>query len=104
MKKLIKTTVYLTIISCSAVFMTTANASGGGTFFSTKWDADYDVGKKVFFERVTCETCLHSELELNADSISAIMPDLNRDGVIGQQLTLQERKSVKWFVKRQFDI
>jgi len=78
--------------------------SSGGSFNAPSNEANYDIGKKVFQEKVICSSCLHADLDLNANSVASILPDLNRKGVIGSQLTLRERKSVKLFVKRRFNI
>ena len=104
MNNLFKTTFSTAILVSVAAFTSGTYASGGGNFYAPAVDADYDVGKKVFYERVTCESCPHSDLELNSTSVAAILPDLQRKGSIGKQLTMHERKSVKWFVERQFNL
>ncbi len=76
-----------------------SGGSGGGSIF-----ASYDVGKKVFYEKVVCSHCLYSDLSLESDQVAEILPDLKRSGTIGKTLSYRERKSVRYFVKRRFKI
>jgi len=66
--------------------------------------ADYDIGKKVFFERVVCESCPYPELELESNFVAEIIPELQKQGVIGKILSSRERDSVMLFVNQRFNL
>ena len=83
----------------------TAFGSGGGVpHHGVSFEADYDIGKKVFLEKVICDSCPHAGLELDRDQVVAILPDLQRKGVIGKYLSLRDRKSVNLFVEKRFGL
>ena len=52
------------IIVSGFLVCTLALASGGGADPSASM---YDTGKKIFLERVVCDTCPYASLELNSD-------------------------------------
>ncbi len=68
----------------------------------------YDMGKKVFFEHVVCDTCIYVELELTPESVDAawkeIKKDLRKSGEIGSNLERRERRSVKLFIRKRFGL
>ncbi len=68
----------------------------------------YELGKKVFFEHVVCDSCIYADLELTPESVSAswkaIKKDLRRSGEIGSNLARKERKSVKLFMRKRFNL
>ncbi len=68
----------------------------------------YDMGKKVFFEHVVCDTCIYAELELTPESVDAawraIKKDLRKSGKIGSNLERRERSSVKLFIRKRFGL
>ncbi|MDE0309823.1 MAG: hypothetical protein OXI60_08350 [Acidiferrobacterales bacterium] len=70
--------------------------------------ATYELGKKVFFERIVCDSCIYADLELTPESVGsswkAIKKDLRRSGEIGSNLERKERKSVKLFIRKRFDL
>ena len=68
----------------------------------------YDLGKKVFYENVVCDSCIYAGLELTSESVretwKAIKKDLRRSGEIGSNLERKERKSVKLFMRKRFNL
>ena len=79
---------------------------GGKSIYVTK--KTYDMGKKVFFEYVVCDTCIYAELELTPESVGAtwrtIKKDLRKSGEIGSNLERRERRSVKLFMRKRFGL
>ena len=79
---------------------------GGPPIYVSK--KTYDMGKKVFFEHVVCDTCIYAELELTPESVGttwrAIKKDLRRSGEIGSDLERRERRSVKLFIRKRFGL
>ncbi len=71
--------------------------SGQG-FFSNA----YDKGKKIFMEQVVCESCPFADTELDVESIAQIKPELERNGLIGSNLSYNQRYFVKYYVKKRF--
>ncbi|MYD77228.1 MAG: hypothetical protein F4244_11640 [Gammaproteobacteria bacterium] len=70
----------------------------GGGFYSNA----YDLGKKIFLEQVVCDTCPYAGLELTADDIETIAPELERKGSIGGSLSYNQRYSVKYYLRKRF--
>ena len=68
----------------------------------------YDLGKKVFYENVVCDSCIYAGLELTPESVretwKAIKKDLRWSGEIGSNLERKERKSVKLFMRKRFNL
>ena len=71
-------------------------------------EATYELGKKVFHENVVCDSCIYAGLEQTPESVSEtwrkIKKDLRKSGEIGSGLTRKERKSVKLFMRKRFDL
>lgn len=83
--------------------------SGGGdnpTLIVSK--ATYELGKKVFYENVVCDSCIYAGLELTPESVSGswqeIKKDLRKSGEIGSKLARKERRSVKLFMRKRFNL
>jgi len=87
-----------------------SSGGGGGNGNAVVYvsKATYERGKKVFYENVVCDTCLYAELELTPESVSSVWKkmkkDLHRKGVIGAELERKERRSVKAFIRKRFDL
>ena len=68
----------------------------------------YDLGKKVFYENVVCDSCIYAGLELTPEGVretwKAIKKDLRRSGEIGSNLERKERRSVKLFMRKRFSL
>ncbi len=84
-----------------------SGGSGGGDT-NQQAQVNYDKGKKLFYERVVCESCLYAGLELETAAVRVVWSDLKKDlkknGSIGQELTRGQRKAVKRFVKKRFSL
>jgi hypothetical protein len=90
---------------CNILITSICLASGSlNGSYSGFQEADYDVGKKVFYEKVVCEACPYHDLSLVAEEIISVIPDLQRSGDIGQFLSLHQRKSVQLFINKRFNI
>ena len=93
------------IIVSGFLVCTLALASGGGANPSTSM---YDTGKKIFLERVVCDTCPYASLELNTEKVHTVWPDLQLDlkkaGVIGQELSWWQRISAEHYIKNRFSL
>ena len=93
------------IIVSGFLVSTLALASGGGADPSASM---YDTGKKIFLERVVCDTCPYASLELNTENVHTVWPDLQLDlkkaGVIGQKLSWWQRISAKHYIKNRFSL
>ena len=70
--------------------------------------SDYDTGKKIFLERVVCDTCPYASLELNSEKVGAVWPnlqlDLKKAGAIGQELSWWQRISAEHYIKNRFSL
>ena len=93
----------------SLLFFVFATMSGfvlasGGYFYITEGSEDYEKGKKIFYEKVVCGECPYPALKLNAEEVSKIMPALDHNGMIGKHLTLNDRKALKVYLNRRFNI
>ncbi len=93
------------IIVSGFLFSTLALASGGSANPSTSM---YDTGKKIFLERVVCDTCPYASLELNSEKVHTVWPnlqlDLKKTGVIGQELSWWQRISAEHYIKNRFSL
>ncbi len=71
-------------------------------------EGTYEMGKKVFYEHVVCDSCIYADLELTPESVSAswkaIKKELRKSGEIGSNLGKKERKSVKLFMRKRFNL
>ena len=86
------------------VSMVVASGSFGNTGYSDTAQADYEKGKKIFQEKVICESCPFSNMDLVDENIQAVLPELERSGQIGQFLSHRDRESVKLYVEKRFNI
>ena len=93
------------IIVSGFLVCTLALASGGGADPSASM---YDTGKKIFLERVVCDTCPYASLELNSIKVRTVWPDLQLDlkkaGAIGQELSWWQRISAEHYIKNRFSL
>ena len=85
------------------------SGSGGGAGEGTLHDQmTYDKGKKLFYEKIVCESCPYAGLELETAAVkdvwSVLKKDLKTNGSVGQELTRYQRKAVKRFVKKRFSL
>ena len=109
------------LMACSLAFASGGGGSGGsggsgsgGSGGSGGGDGNlhaqmtYDKGKKLFYERVVCESCLYAGLALETAAVNDVWSDLKKElkqnGSIGQELTSYQRKAVKRFVKKRFSL
>ena len=107
------------LLLCSAFAISVVFASGGGSGGSsgggggdasgyTVSKSTYELGKKVFYEHVICENCPYADLEHTSESVGSVWDqlkiDLKRRGTIGENLERKERRSVKAFIRKRFDL
>ena len=98
------------IIVSGFLVCTLALASGGGGdgTASNNPASMYDTGKKIFLERVVCDTCPYASLELNTENVHTVWPDLQLDlkkaGAIGQELSWWQRISAEHYIKNRFSL
>ncbi len=71
---------------------------GNHGFFSNA----YDKGKKIFQEQVVCGSCPFAGTELNQQGIERIREELGRSGIIGGNLSYNQRYNVKHYIKKRF--
>ncbi len=87
-----------------------SGGNGGGDYAPayTVSKSTYDLGKKVFFEHVICESCPYADLEHTSESVGSVWDELKKDlkkrGAIGENLKRKERRSVKAFIRKRFDL
>ena len=84
--------------------MVVASGNFSNTGYGDPGHADYDKGKKIFQEKVICESCPFANMDLIDENIRAVLPELEQSGQIGQFLSHSDRKSVKLFLKKRFNI
>ena len=84
---------------------------GGGGEGTNQWYVSkktYNLGKKVFYENVVCDSCIYAGLELTPESVrenwKAIKKDLKKSGEIGTTLERKQRRSVKLFMRKRFKL
>ena len=112
-----RTTVIVVICSLFVSAVAFASGDGGGKGQSggnghqpvlLVSKGTYELGKKVFLEHVICDSCIYADLELTPESVSAswkaIKKDLRRSGDIGSNLARKERKSVRLFMRKRFNL
>ena len=106
------------LMACSLAVASGGSGSGGGGSGGSGGSGGgdrnlhaqmtYDKGKKLFYERVVCESCLYAGLALETAAVKDVWSDLKKDlkknGSIGQELTSYQRKAVKRFVKKRFSL
>ncbi len=78
-------------------------ASGGEGKDASTRAGNYDIGKKIFFEKLYCDECPLSGVSLDQQSIALVMPRLKSKGDLGKLLSYRQRYAVKYFLKRRFD-
>ncbi len=97
----------------SAVFASGGDGGGGGGNEKSYKTADvspekYEQGKKLFLEQVVCDDCRYANLEQSSDSVAAVWPEMKKDlhkkGVIGSELTRKERRAIKAFMRKRFEL
>ncbi|MCY4226219.1 MAG: hypothetical protein OXF20_00725 [Gammaproteobacteria bacterium] len=71
---------------------------GGQGFFSNA----YDKGKKIFRDQVVCESCPFAGIELDQEGVEQIRAELGRGGVIGSNLSYNQRYNVKYYLRKRF--
>ena len=82
-----------------------SGGSNGDNSYSTNqgfYSSAYDKGKKIFMEQVVCGTCPFDKTALQEEDIEKIKTALERNGVIGSNLSYNQRYSVKYYVKKRF--
>ena len=107
--KVILRVFFVSLMACSLAVASGGDGSGGGVGESNlNAQMTYDKGKKLFYERVVCESCPYSGLELETAAVKDVWSDLKKDlkknGSIGQELESIQRRAVKRFVKKRFSL
>ncbi len=91
---------------CTLALASGGGGGGGGGAASNNYVSKYDTGKKLFLERVVCDSCPYASLGLNPENVGAVWPDLKRDlrksGTIGQKLSWWQRSSIKHYIRKRF--
>ncbi len=81
---------------------------GGDALGYTVSKSTYELGKKVFYEHVICDSCPYADLEHTSESVGSVWGQLKKDlkkrGAIGENLERKERRSVKAFIRKRFDL
>ena len=105
---------FVSLMACSLAVASGGSGSGGSGSGGGAGEGNlhaqmtYDKGKKLFYERVVCESCLYAGLALETAAVKDVWSDLKKDlkknGSIGQELTSYQRKAVKRFVKKRFSL
>ena len=107
---------FISMMACSLAVASGDGGSGGSGGSSGGGDVDtnlhaqitYDKGKKLFYEKVVCESCPYAALELKTAAVKNVWRDLKKDlkknGSIGQELKSHQRGAVKRFVKKRFNL
>ncbi len=96
--------IILKILLTAIIFVSQLALGSGGRYYEVYVVADYDIGKKVFYEKVVCASCPYPDLELEASKVAEILPDLQKEGFIGKYFSLRDRRSVELFVNRRFNL
>ncbi len=82
------------------------SGGGGGDGGGRAAEMSYEKGKKLFFENVVCDTCPYADLELEAEVVKTVWPDLKKDikrsGEIGTNLRFSQRNSLRDFIRKRF--
>ena len=94
----------MSVVSVAMIAPLLAMASGNSGNGSNYNAANYDLGKKVFYEDVVCSSCPYSDLELVKEEVTEVIPALAKNGDIGKNLNSRERKSVKLYLKSRFKL
>ena len=76
----------------------------GGAAGNSGYSGNYDIGKRVFFRKLHCDSCPLADLPLEQQSVAAIMPLLASKGDLGKLLSYRQRYAVKYFLKRRFNL
>ena len=84
------------------------DGGGGDAIGYTVSKSTYELGKKVFQEHVICESCPYADLEHTSEGVGSVWGQLKNDlkkrGTIGENLERKERRSVKAFIRKRFDL
>ncbi len=104
----------VSLMACSLAVASGGSGSGGSGSGGGAGEANlhaqmtYEKGKKLFYERVVCESCPYAGLELETAAVKDVWSDLKKDlkknGSIGQELESYQRRAVKRFVKKRFSL
>jgi len=82
--------------------------SGGGGGTDVHKQVMYNKGKKLFKQKVVCDSCPYSELVLETAAVEQVWPqmkdDFKKNGQIGKNLKGYQRKSLKYYVKERFEL
>ncbi len=78
-----------------------SGGSGGSYSFG---QSNYDVGKRVFFEKLRCDKCPLSDLTLDRESIASILPSLRADPSFDQLLSIREKNAVEDYLRKRFNL
>jgi hypothetical protein len=101
------------ILILPALFLTSSLALGSGLFriegkggsgYNALQSSNYDIGKRVFFQKLHCASCPLSDLSLNQQSVASIMPSLDSSGDLGKSLSYRERSAVQYFLEKRFNL
>ena len=87
-----------------ATLATPAAFASGSAGWGQESETDYDLGKKVFMEKVVCESCPYADVVIDEDAVAEILPQLSREGSIGYNLSYRERQSVISFIEKRYNL
>ncbi len=95
-------------LTVPSAFASGAGGGGGGSGNTIQEEVMYGKGKKLFEEKVVCESCPYTGLVLETEAVEQVWPslkkDIKRDGQIGKDLKRFQRKSLKHFIKERFKL
>lgn len=101
MVSLLKSAIGTLLLCC---FVNAATASGSHSEYSKTPEDKYDLGKKIFYDQIVCESCPYANLELSRESVSTLLPKLEYDQDLGKQFGVINRTSVQYFIKKRFSL
>lgn len=77
---------------------------GGSRSENPSLSGNYDIGKRLFFQKLHCASCPLADLPLETQSVATIMQELTSRGDFGELLSYRQRYAVKYFLKRRFKL
>ncbi len=79
------------------------HASGSGGADRTRAN-QYELGKKTFQNKLACDQCPLTSIEVNQQTARELLPKLRRRGELGKLLNWSERFNVKVYLKKRYNL
>lgn len=94
-----------TTLVAATTFSSIASASGSfGPSYGANAQNPYNLGKSIYHKKLTCSSCVLSELPAGKDGAMMALDKLKTDKQVMSKLNAKQRKAVRHYLSKRYKL